>query len=123
MTLCGLARLIYYDPNADRAWEYIYQPGGQPWVCGASFCYRKQFWENYRFPAKNEGADTAWVWGIRGKKVVALPDHTFYVAMIHPRNTSPKRTQDPRWHQYSTQQVRDLLQEDWTFYRTVFSSA
>jgi predicted O-methyltransferase YrrM len=120
MTLCGLARLIYYDPRADRAWEYIYPQSGQPWVCGNSFCYRKQFWEKHRFPAKNEGADTVWVWGLRGQKVVALPDHTFYVAIIHPKNTSPKRIHDPRWHQYSSQGIRDLMQDDLDFYKSMF---
>jgi hypothetical protein len=117
-TLCGLSHLIYYEPGTDRGWRYIYQQNGRPWVCGNSFCYRKQFWENYRFPEKNEGADTSWVWGLRGKKVVALPDPTFFVAIMHPRNTSPKRPHSPPWHPCSTQEIRDLMQKDWAFYRS-----
>ena len=115
-TVCGLSRLLYYDPRSERAWEYIYQQNRQPWVCGASFCYRKQLWHKHPFPAKNEGADTVWVWGLKGPKVVALSDHTFYVAIMHARNTSPKRVSDSAWHSYPAQNVRDLMREDWSFY-------
>ena len=76
--------------------------------------------EKHRFPEKNEGADTAWVWGLRGQKVVALPDHTFFIGVIHAKNTSPKRTRDPRWHQYSIEAICDLMQDDWTFYKSAF---
>jgi len=117
MTLCGLSRLIYYEPTTDRAWEYIYRQGNRPWVCGNTFCYRKQFWQNHRFPERNEGADTAWVWALRGQKVAAHPDNTFFVAIIHPKNTSQKRPNGPPWHSFATQQVQGLMGADWTFYR------
>jgi len=118
MTLCGLARLIYYEPTVDRAWEYVYPQNARPWVCGNSFCYQKLFWEKHPFPSQNEGADTVWVWGLRNQKVLALPDHTFYVALIHGKNTSPKRTSGACWRRYPTKAVHDLMGDDFTFYRS-----
>jgi glycosyltransferase involved in cell wall biosynthesis len=32
--LCGLARMLFFDPSARRAWEYVYPIGGRPWVYG-----------------------------------------------------------------------------------------
>jgi predicted O-methyltransferase YrrM len=119
MTLCGLARLIYYQPSTDLAWEYVYPQNNRPWVCGNSFCYEKEFWQKNPFPSRNEGADTVWVWGLRNRKVLAHPDHTFYVAIIHSKNTSPKRPGKPLWRQYSSEGVRSLMQDDWTFYSSV----
>jgi hypothetical protein len=117
MTLLGLARLMYYDPRTDRAWEYVYPSGQRPWVCGNTFCYRKQFWEKFPFPSRNEGADTMWVWGLRDATICALPDYSFYISIIHSKNTSPKRTNLPRWHPFSAQEIRDLMQGDMPFYR------
>jgi len=122
MTLGGLSRLLYYEPANSRGWEYIYPPGGPGWVCGNTFCYRKSLWEKHHFPERNEGADTAWVWGLRNHKVAPLPDPTFLVAMIHARNTSPKRTHDPRWRSCPEQTIRSLMGEDWDTCRSAFAS-
>jgi hypothetical protein len=118
MTLSGLSRLLFYEPQRDKAWEYVYPVGDRSWVCGGTFCYRKELWEKHRFPAMNEGADTVYVWGLRNTKVLTLPDNSFYVGIVHPRNTSHKRTGDPRWHACSSQRIRDLMQADWIFYQT-----
>lgn len=115
MTLCGLARVLFYDPRVDRAWEYTYRLG-QPWVSGASFCYRKEFWEQHHFPSMNEGADTAFVWGLKSANVCAHSKHFFYVGIVHPRNTSRKTMSDYQWHSYPTQGIRDLMQADFSFY-------
>jgi Methyltransferase domain/Glycosyl transferase family 2 len=115
MTLCGLARVLFYEPRTDRAWEYTYQLG-PPWVCGASFCYRREFWEQHRFPSMNEGADTAFVWGLKNANVCAHSNHTFYVGMVHPRNTSRKTISDFQWRSYPTQNIRELMQTDFSFY-------
>ena len=120
-TLCGLARLLFYEPRTDRAWEYKYVPTGQPWVCGATFCYRREVWEKHRFPSLNEGADTVFVWGLKSTTVCTHSNHAFYVAIIHPGNTSPKRISDPQWRPYPTQRIRHLMQDDATFYTTVAS--
>lgn len=119
MTLIGLSRLMYYDPRAERAWEYVYPAGQRPWVCGNTFCYRKPFWEKFPFPSRNEGADTMWVWGLKNAAICAMPDHTFYISIIHSKNTSPKRTNQPRWHPFSTQEISNLMRDDLAFYADI----
>jgi predicted O-methyltransferase YrrM len=120
--LLGLSRLIYFDPRKNASWEYTYPSHERPWVCGNTFCYRKPLWQRNAFPARNEGADTLWVWSLRDAAISPHSDHSFYVSIIHAKNTSPKRTHQPRWTPYSVEQVRNLLGEDFAFYAGVASS-
>jgi glycosyltransferase involved in cell wall biosynthesis len=119
MTLCGLARLRFHDPRANQAWEYVYSASQRPWVCGNTFCYRKAFWEQHRFPDLNEGEDTVFVWHLKNANVAALPDPSFYVATLHTHNTSPKRTRGPFWHSFPVEEIRRLIGADWDFYSTL----
>jgi hypothetical protein len=119
-TLCGLSRVLFYDPQANRAWEYTYAQKGAPWVAGATFCYYKRFWENHRFPDMNEGADTVFVWNLQNVNVIAHQDYTFYVGTVHAQNTSLKRTETHGWRPLASDYIRSLLeQEDWSFYEKV----
>jgi hypothetical protein len=115
-TLCGLNRLYFYDPAADSAWEYVYPGGDRPWVCGNTFCYRREFWQTHRFPDLNEGADTVFVWGLRDAIIRAHERRDFFVAVVHPGNTSPKRTHDPAWHRVSAHTIHGLIAADRAFY-------
>ena len=117
-TLCGLARVLFYEPRSERAWEYAYPEGGRPWVLGATFCYFRRFWEYHRFPDMNEGADTVFVWNLQNVNVLAHQEHTFYVGTVHATNTSPKRTETQGWRPLASQDIRCLLDDqDWSFYR------
>jgi ADP-heptose:LPS heptosyltransferase len=107
--VCGLQRLFFYDAERDRAWEYIYPPGGRTWVAGGTMCFRRAFWQRHRFPDVNEGEDTRFLWAAQTAAVMALPDNTFYVAMIHAKNTSRKRIDGSRWHLRPPSLVRDLM--------------
>jgi hypothetical protein len=115
-SLSGLARLFFYDPGAASAWEYVYPTGERPWVAGATFCYFRGFAEQRPFPDINEGADTVFVWGLRDAVVTTLPNHDFYVAVVHPRNTSPKRLGGYGWHPVPVERLHGLLGKDLTFY-------
>jgi glycosyltransferase involved in cell wall biosynthesis len=95
--LCGLSRLYFHEPASGRAWEYAYPDGARGWLAGGSLCYRTEFWRAHRFPDVNEGEDTRFVWGARGAKLMALDDPSFYVATVHPCNTSRKRTSERRY--------------------------
>jgi hypothetical protein len=86
-------------------------------VSGGTFCYRKHFWEQHRFRDMNEGADTVYVWNLAGARVFALHNHNFYVATVHPHNTSRKRTESSGWRALPSPQVRSLFHdEDRSFY-------
>ncbi len=121
-SLLGLSRLIYYDPRKNSSWEYVYPPGQRAWVCGNTFCYRKPVWQKNPFPARNEGADTMWVWGLKDAAISAHSDHCFYISIIHAKNTSPKRINQPRWIAHSTDHVRNLMQNDFAFYTAIAGS-
>jgi predicted O-methyltransferase YrrM len=112
----GLSRLFFLDPVAPRAWEYIYSQGMPSWIAGGTFCYRKSLWQHHRFEDISEGADTRFIWSLQGAEIEALEDNSFYVATVHPRNTSPKHTRDARWHPLPLDRIRSLMHNDWDFY-------
>jgi glycosyltransferase involved in cell wall biosynthesis len=115
--ICGLSRMLFYEPESRRGWKYVYPANGRPWVYGATFCYRKAFWQGHRFPDMNEGADTTYVWNLDGTPVLPLENHRFFVATVHARNTSPKRTQTSGWQPRSSAEIRSVLDDaGWSFY-------
>ncbi|MGH8065316.1 MAG: glycosyltransferase family 2 protein, partial [Candidatus Entotheonellia bacterium] len=121
--ICGLNRVLFYDPRLERAWEYIYPTSDKPWVAGGTLCYTRAFWQQHPFPDLNVGEDSRFVWSTPAKRLLALPDQTFYIALVHPGNTSLKRTSDQRWHPYPAGVIRTLLNEDWGFYQAPMHGA
>jgi predicted O-methyltransferase YrrM len=119
MTVTGLARVLFYRLSDCRAWEYVYPSQQRPWVCGSTFCYRKEFWLEHPFPDMNEGADTAFVWGLSGADVVSLSNSRWMVGVIHSGNTSPKRTEDPAWHLLPSEEIHRLLGSDISLYEAL----
>jgi glycosyltransferase involved in cell wall biosynthesis len=114
--LCGLDRLLFCNPGSGQAWQYVYPRGSMPWVAGGTLCYTKAFWKRNPFPDLSVGEDTRFVWSKHPKKMLALQEYTFYVALIHPHNTSSKWTHDSRWHSYPTTEIQKLMGDDWAFY-------
>jgi glycosyltransferase involved in cell wall biosynthesis len=94
---CGLARLRFHEPASGRNWEYVSPPTQRPWVAGGTLCYWKALWTSHHFSDLDEGEDSRFVWSLPAGSVLSLPDSTFYVATVHPGNTSPKKVHDPRW--------------------------
>ena len=122
--ICGLSRVLFYEPTAQQAWEYLYPSNGRPWVYGATFCYRRAFWERHRFPDMNEGADTTYIWNLDGSQVLPLENHRFFVATVHPGNTSPKRTHTCGWQPRPSSDILSFLDDDGlSFYKLLRSSA
>ncbi len=120
--LCGLDRLYFYDPKAERGWQYVYPPGGRKWLAGGTLCYTRSFWQRHPFPEVTIGEDNRFVRAAGAARMTALEDGDFYVALIHPRNTSRKRTAGRRWQRCSSERVRDLLGDDLKFYRGLAES-
>ena len=103
--------------RGERAWRYSYPRGAKPWVAGGTLCYTKAFWQQHPFRDLNVGEDSHFVWSHSAARLLTLQDQTFYAALVHAGNTSPKRTTDPRWHPYPIAEVRAMLAADWPFYR------
>jgi ADP-heptose:LPS heptosyltransferase/glycosyltransferase involved in cell wall biosynthesis/SAM-dependent methyltransferase len=111
--LCGIDRVLFVDPRARTAWEYVYPSGGAPWVCGATLCYRRDFWRAHPFSNTNNGEDTRFAAAVHPDRLHVLPDNHFFVGLIHAGNSSPKHVRDRRWQRYSFDEVRAITGPDW----------
>jgi hypothetical protein len=114
--LCGLNRLLYYDLQTGRAYQYVYPPGQRMWLLGSELCYFKAFWAERRFAEIQVGMDAKFVWGADPRRVVALDDCRFAVHTIHARNVSPKHPRGPCWHDFPVEEIRRLLGADLALY-------
>ena len=134
--LCGLDRLLFLDVAKGDGWQYVYPRGGRTnphpgpfpggegvtggkgarWLAGGTLCYRRELWARNPFPDLDVGEDNRFVWSKEAKRMVALPDNSFYVAMIHGGNTSPKRTTGSRWQRHPVEPLRKMLGRDWDAY-------
>lgn len=117
--VCGLDRLLYYDPDSRQAWQYTYSGRGKAWVGGNTLCYRKELWRKNAFAETNVGEDTRFLWANGGKRIVRLDDPTFFVGLIHRANVSPKRPGGSYWQHHSPHELRGLMGEDWPFYASM----
>ncbi len=116
LDLCGTNRLLFYDMNAGLAWEYVY-PGDQRfWLSGNTLCYKRSFWDRHRFEDIDVGEDGLFVWKGDPGRMLALPDPTFHVGMIHKANASPKQTHGVYWQPYPVAEIQQLLGDDWPCY-------
>ena len=120
--VCGLDKLYFYEPERDQAWQYVYPDRARFWVAGATLCYLKSFWRQNPFPNINVGEDTRFVWSGDARRMVALQDASFYVAMIHPGNTSRKRTSDPRYHPMAPELIREVMGGDFQAHAALFKN-
>jgi hypothetical protein len=108
--VCGLDRVLFYEPAAREGWQYVHPRGATPWVYGATLAYTKAFWRRNPFPTIAVGEDSRFVWANVPKRIHALEDNTFFVGMVHAGNTSRKETRGHRWHRHSSDAIERLLQ-------------
>ena len=95
--VCGLRRMLFYEPRTSNVWLYEYPEGQQPWLAGGSLLYTKGFWRRAPFPDIQVASDTRFIWAQQLDKRAVPADHTFYVALIHSGNTSAKNCAGPYW--------------------------
>ena len=114
--LGGAGRQLYADFGRRNAWLYSYPPARRRWVGGSTLCYRRDLWERIRFEPIQQGEDTRFVWAAQAPAPLALDDHAFQVALLHPGNTSRKVTSGSYWQPFAMQQVDLLLGGDAEFY-------
>jgi hypothetical protein len=105
----GIQTLLYLDRQSGRGWRFRYRGGGTPWVHDPTFCYRREAWKRQAFPDSNYGLDLTFLRTGPRKEVVALSDYRFYVGILHPGNTSPKRTRGPSWEPYDAAAIDALM--------------
>ncbi len=114
--LCGINRLLYYDLNKRKGYEYVYPENEKVWLLGSSLCYTRALWEKHPFKEIDVGMDGLFVWDTPARQIKVLPDPTFSVHMIHKTNVSPKKTHESWWHPYSVEKIKQIIGEDWSCY-------
>lgn len=99
--ICGLRQMLFLDIATDQTWLYEYPANQGFWLAGGSLLYTRQYWQRTAFPDISIGEDTRFLWSHKTQRAATLPDYTFYVAMIHPGNTSPRHLRAPYWSRWS----------------------
>lgn len=117
--VCGLSNPMMYNAHTQRGWQYVYPAGEVPWVYGATLCYTRAFWERNPFEPVATGEDNAFVWSPQPKNVLALPDPTFWIGLIHTANTSPKQVHHARWTEIPAAKIQAILGADEQHYLNV----
>ena len=114
--VCGLTRMLFYELATGRVWLYDYPAHARRWLAGGSLLYTREFWRRAPFPDVQVASDTRFVYAQKLTRAAVPPDHTFYVAMIHPGNTSPKRVKGGHWKPWAGD-IESILGDDLDFYR------
>ena len=120
--ICGVRQMIFYELANARTWLYEYPLDQRPWLAGNSLLYTREFWQRSPFPDIQVASDTRFVWNQTMDRHVAVPDYSFYVAMIHPDNTSPKNYRGSYWSPWHGS-VEQIMGADYAFYQTFLEGA
>jgi ADP-heptose:LPS heptosyltransferase len=115
--VCGLDRLMYYDPAHERAWEYVHPLKRRPWIAGNTLCYRKEVWKQHPFADIDVGEDARFVGECDPARIHAHARTDFIVGLIHRSNTSPKRTNGAGWRPRSVREIERVIGADIQSYR------
>jgi glycosyltransferase involved in cell wall biosynthesis len=116
--LCGTGRQLYYEPSINQAWLYEFPSAIRRWLAGNTLCYRKGFWARNPFPQIAVGEDMRFIWSSKAKKAAVVPDHTFYVGLVHTTNSCRKVVTGRYWHPHPVEEIHRLLATDLPFYRS-----
>jgi glycosyltransferase involved in cell wall biosynthesis len=120
--VCGINRLLFYEMENARAWQYVYPAGQRFWLSGSTMVYTKTFWATHRFAELSVGEDSRFVWSGQPDRMIVHSDSTFHVGVIHPLNVSPKQTRGAYWQSYPLEEIQRLLGSDWDFYQPLYSA-
>jgi glycosyltransferase involved in cell wall biosynthesis len=113
-SLCGINRLLFWDMDRAKAWEYDYSIHQRLWLSGSTLVYRRDFWCGHRFSDVNVGEDARFVWSASSRDCLVLDDFTFHVGIIHRNNVSPKRMAGSYWICLEDRHVQNILGADLT---------
>lgn len=101
--IVGAREVYYHEPAAGKAWGYDASDitvGDAPLFVGGTLAYRRKTWARVNFnPYDHVGEDSRWQAGLSLARRSPEPMPIgYYVATVHPLNTSPKQTDGHRWH-------------------------
>jgi glycosyltransferase involved in cell wall biosynthesis len=110
--VCGIKTLLFYDIVNQQAWRYTHPADRRFWLAGSTLCYRRIFWVHHPFVPINVGEDACFVWSSPQSHMIALPDFTFHVGIIHAGNVSPKKTRSAAWCRIPVETIQWLIKDD-----------
>jgi predicted O-methyltransferase YrrM len=113
--VCGMNRILYYEPATDRAWRYVYPWDASSWASDGTLLFARKFWHANPFPDASAGIDLR-LFRTGRSKLVPLVNEQVYVGMIHPGNTSRKHTRQSVWQPISSARIHELLGDDLAAY-------
>jgi glycosyltransferase involved in cell wall biosynthesis/GT2 family glycosyltransferase len=114
--LCGTPKVLYLEPAARRGWLYESPQTQRRWISG--LCYRRSLWQENRFASVQVGEDTRFVSSPRIGRPLLLPDHRYFVGVVHEANTSRKLTSGSNWRVRPLDEIHGVLGPDAAFYDT-----
>jgi O-antigen biosynthesis protein len=109
--VCGLARMLWWDPVRAMAWRYTCPQVRRPWVAGNTLAYLKSSWRQAPFPAKAVGEDTAFVFGHTARRVLPIDDERLVIGTLHTTNTSTRQPHGKAWTPVDVGDVRRVIDE------------
>lgn len=109
---CGSVELLYYELEGGRAWRYRYSGRRRPWVVGGTLVYRHDVWRRSPFPDLHVGEETPFLDRLAPERVRVLEDSSYYVGLIHRRNTAGKSLSTRQWERRSLDEVTARLGAD-----------
>ena len=102
----GLSTIPFLTTDGSAAWDYVWE-SPVPWVYGATFAYRRDFWARRPFkPLVSE--DSEFVFHNPGR-VLAFPANDWFVARVHDNNTVTKRTDGPHWRPRDPEPLKAMI--------------
>jgi O-antigen biosynthesis protein len=83
-----------------KQWWKCQRSGRRPTGIGTSLCYRKDYWREHQFEAKQVGEDEAFMMAANSAGQLETSDAgLLMVASIHEGNTSPRMISGDMWSQ------------------------
>lgn len=92
-SVAGYSSMYFTDGR--EWWQFKREP---LFAIGSSLCYRKDWWRDHPFTARQVGEDGDFARdAAHHKQIVACEAGNLMVASIHPGNTSPRNRQGRSW--------------------------
>jgi len=110
--VCGLQQMYFYEYSTNKCWLYKYPSHARPWLAGGSLLYTRDFWKKGPFPNMQVASDTEFIFSRELKSYCILKDTDFYIAMVHPNNTSQKKTANKLWNPVDPGVLKQIAGQD-----------
>jgi O-antigen biosynthesis protein len=101
-----MARLLQSNKSVTSYHSMLFSDGREWWKfhghstsnLGTSLCYRKSWWQDHRFPSKQIGEDSDFIFAAASAaEHISTDAGLLMVASIHKENTSPRQLQGASW--------------------------